>query len=245
MIAAERQQKIVETLTAQTFMALPQLAKMLNVSVMTIRRDVAELSSRGQIIAVRGGVKSVSAIINSAANINRLPSLFRAALDHVGECRIIFLDSGKLCYELAQYIPWREDMTVITNDFEIATYIISRTPAMLYFIGGKLHRSDNTFHHIIAYKALRSLNFELLFLAPENWTECGVWHHEEHRQNWYQMLIESSDKTVLLAKSQRYGKSGMFHLYPLEKVDVILTDYVSSDCLNSGVISPEKLHILI
>lgn len=244
MIAAERQQKIVDVLTTQSLISLSQLSEMLNVSVMTIRRDVAELSSRGQIVAVRGGVKSVSASTASMTSRNHHPSLLRAALSQIGNSRIIFLDSGELCLELALYIPWREDMTVVTNDFEIASYIISHTPAVLYFIGGELRRSDNTFHRRIAHEALKTLNFELLFLAPENWTEHGVWHNEEHRQSWYQMLIASSGKRVLMARSQSYGKSGMFHLYPLEKADVILSDHPQSEYLTCGLITPHKLQFV-
>lgn len=245
MIPAERQLKIIDALTTQTFISLPQLAEMFNVSVMTIRRDVAELSARGQITAVRGGVKFPSASNISGDYSSHHPSLLRAALSQVGNSRIVFLDSGKLCFELAQYIPWKEDMTVLTNDFEIASHIISHTHAGLYFIGGTLCRTDNTSHRLIDQEILKSINFELLFLAPEHWTDRGAWHHEQHRQKWYQSLIESAGKTVLLAKSNGYGKSGMFRLYPLERADVILTDYVSSDYLNSGFISPEKLHILV
>ncbi|HAV1626406.1 TPA: DeoR/GlpR transcriptional regulator [Enterobacter hormaechei subsp. steigerwaltii] len=245
MTVTERQLKIVDMLTCQTFISLPQLAKVFKVSVMTIRRDVAELSAQGQIIAVRGGVKSISAPSNSASNGGHHPSLLRAAWSQVGNNRIIFLDSGKLCFDLARYIPWREDMTVITNDFEIANHIISNTHAGMYFIGGKLCREDNTSHHLIAQEILKSINFELLFLAPEHWTDRGAWHHEQNRQNWYQLLTGSAGKIVLLAESKVYGKSGMFRLYPLEKADVILTDYTSSEYLNSGVISPQKLHILV
>ena len=244
MIAAERQQKIVEALGTQTFLSLAQLAALLNVSVMTIRRDVAELSSRGQILAVRGGVKPLAASSAPVSTYFRSPSLLRAALNQLGDSRIIFLDGGAVCHELALYIPWREDMTVVTNDFEIAHYIISHSPARLYFIGGELRRSDHTFHRRIAQETLMSLSFELLFLAPEKWSARGVWHHEEHRQRWYQMLIAASGKSVLLAKSQHYGQSGLFHLYSLEQADVILTDHAPAGDLTHGLIAPGKLHIL-
>jgi len=244
MIAAERQQRILDALLLHTFLSLPQLAEMLDVSVMTVRRDVAQLSARGQIIAVRGGVKSVRSSGTTVEGFNRHPSLLRAALEQIGDSQSIFLDGSNLCRELALYIPWRDDMTVITNDYHIAGDIIANTPANLYLIGGELRRSDVTFHRRIAQDALKTLNFELLFLAPDSWNERGVWHNEEHRLLWYQALLASSGKTILLARKQSYSRSGLFHLYPLEKADVILTDHEEKSCFNTGIITPSKLHHL-
>lgn len=244
MIAAGRQQKILDALTTHEFMTFQVLAENLQVSVMTVRRDVAELSSQGKLIAVRGGVKSLSAAHDQGTGPLRHPALLRAALNQVGESRIIFMDGGELSRELAQFIPWREDMTAVTNDFRLASDIIAHTPAELFFIGGELKRSDNTFHQRLALNTLKTLNFELVFLTPDSWNERGAWHHEEHRQIWYQTLISVSARTVLLAQAQGYGRSGLFHLYPLQKADVVLTDHADSACLMSGLITSSKLRLL-
>lgn len=244
MIPAERHQHILDALADETCLSLPALAQRLDVSVMTIRRDVAELSSRGALIAVRGGVKSLASARCSRENRPENRPLLRAALGYLNQSRIIFLDSGALCRELAQLIPWTQEMTVVTNDFLIAGDIVRDTPAQLFFIGGELNRSDTTCHHSLALETLSTLSFELLFLSPMSWSERGVWHHDEHRQRWYRTLIAAARRTVLLADSCRYDQSGLFNLYGLEIADVVITNHPAAERLLAGRVNPLKLHPL-
>lgn len=242
MFIAERQQKILDALSLQSFISLSHLADLLQVSVMTVRRDVAKLSSRGQIIAVRGGVKSLS-VASGELQPKRPASLLRAALEQIGDKRVIFLDGGEACRELVRYIPWREDMTAITNDFQTASEIITQSPGKFYFIGGELRRSDSTFHHRLALDALNVLNFELVFLSPDSWDASGAWHQEKHRQTWYQTLFARSGNTVLIARSRDLGRNGLYKLYPLEKANVILTDHAEFPRLADGINIISKLII--
>ena len=60
MIASERYEKIVEMVDAQGIKNTKELAQILNVTEMTIRRDCEELEKQGKLIRVRGGAKSIN-----------------------------------------------------------------------------------------------------------------------------------------------------------------------------------------
>lgn len=244
MIPAERHQHILDALADESCLSLAALADRLRVSVMTIRRDVAALSASGALIAVRGGVKSIAAVARSRESVAESRSLLRAALSYLRESRVIFLDSGALCRQLAQQIPWTAEMTAVTNDFLIAGDILNDTPAQLFFIGGELNRCDHSCHKSLALQSLGSLSFELLYLAPMSWSERGVWHHDEHRQRWYHALTAASRRTILLADSRRYDKSGLFHLYSLGIADVMITNFPAAERMLQGRVDPLKLHPL-
>ena len=244
MIPAERHQHILDALADESCLSLAALAERLRVSVMTIRRDVAELSASGALIAVRGGVKSLVSVARSREGVAESRSLLRAALSYVKESRVIFLDSGALCRQLAQQIPWTAEMTAVTNDFLIAGDILRDTPAQLFFIGGELSRSDHSCYKSLALESLGSLSFELLYLSPMSWSERGVWHHDEHRQRWYRALATASRRTVLLADSRRYDQSGLFNLYSLTIADVVITNFPAAERMLQGRVDPLKLHPL-
>ncbi|RPD95916.1 DeoR/GlpR transcriptional regulator [Candidatus Pantoea deserta] len=244
MISTERHQQILNALADEPFIKLKALADRLHVSVMTIRRDVAKLSSTGALIAVRGGVKSLASVTRSQNKTPENYPLLKAALSYLEQSRVIFLDSGTLCHQLAQLIPWTSEMTAVTNDFHIAEGIVRETSAKLFFIGGELNRSDNTCHKSLALEMLNSLSFELLFLSPDSWSERGVWHHDEHRQSWYRMLTRAARRTVLLADSKYYDQSGLFNLYTLGIADVVITNYPAAELVLKDRIDPLKFHPL-
>ena len=244
MIPAERHQHILDALADEPCLSLAALADRLHVSVMTIRRDAAELSASGALIAVRGGVKSLASITRSRESAPENRSLLRTALSYLDRSQVIFLDSGALCRQLAQQIPWTTEMTAVTNDFLIGGDIVRDTPAQLFFIGGELNRSDQTCHKSLALETLNSLSFELLYLSPMSWSERGVWHHDEHRQRWYRALAAASRRTVLLADSCRYDQSGLFNLYSLNIADVVITNFPAAERMLKGRVDPLKLHPL-
>ena len=57
MLPLQRQNMIVEFLTSNDIASFHDLAEMLNVSTMTVRRDVIELYQQGKVKTVYGGVQ--------------------------------------------------------------------------------------------------------------------------------------------------------------------------------------------
>lgn len=244
MIPAERHQKIIELVSERQFMSLNDLSGLLKVSVMTVRRDISELSSSGVVIAVRGGVRSLPVAFPSSAGQPETRSLIRTALSYVGDSQSLFLDSGELSYELARLILWRPSMQVLTNNFRIAEHIANYTSAQLVLTGGEFSRADKTFQPRYANKLLKDLRFDLLFLAPACWNENGGWHHDESRQSWYSALMDAAHQSVILADSRFYSGDGKFRMYDFNNADVIVSNHACAERLFNKRINPLKLHPL-
>lgn len=243
MIPAERHQRILEMVSIKHFVSLRELSDMLNVTVMTIRRDIEQLSARGIITSTRGGVKS-----RDEVPVRKLPeavgsnALVRAALSYLGDSKVVYIDGGKLTLELAMFFPYSDEMTIVTNDFSIAQHVMAHSSAALFFIGGKLSRHDNTFHQRVALETLKSLNFEKAFIAPESWDDKGVFHHDEFRTSYYDAIISASRKCIMLADSQSYGSNTLYKMFSLTDMDMVITDLSSSEVILSRRIDPLKLH---
>lgn len=60
MLKRERLDQIMIAVTKQGYVSVADLAKALNVSEMTIRRDLDELSKSGKVIRLHGGVQAIS-----------------------------------------------------------------------------------------------------------------------------------------------------------------------------------------
>lgn len=68
LLPAERQDAILSLLTRQSVATVPELAKLLNTTEITIRRDLAALSKAGLLKRIRGGAMSVGDAIEQAAS---------------------------------------------------------------------------------------------------------------------------------------------------------------------------------
>lgn len=246
MIPAERHQRILEMVSTKHFVSLRELSDMLNVTMMTIRRDIEQLSAHGIIMSTRGGVRSRDEVparkLSEAAGSN---VLIRAALSYLGDSKVIYIDGGKLALELARLFPYSDEMTIVTNDFAIAQHVMTHSRAALFFIGGKLSRHDNTFHQRVALETLNSLNFEKAFIAPESWGDKGVFHHDEFRMSYYIAIISASRKCIMLADNQNYGSNGLYKMFSLADMDMVVTDLPSSEVILSRRIDPLKLHPVV
>ena len=59
MLADERFSKIISILDEQEYISTKELAKRMNVTETTIRRDCEELEQKGLLVRVHGGAKSI------------------------------------------------------------------------------------------------------------------------------------------------------------------------------------------
>ncbi len=70
MLKRERLDLIMKMVTEQNFIAVSDLAKTMNVSEMTIRRDLDELSKAGKVIRLHGGVQALSLQMKTEQNFH-------------------------------------------------------------------------------------------------------------------------------------------------------------------------------
>ena len=69
MLKRERLRNILEIVTDRRFVTVDELAKALQVSDMTIRRDLNELNTTGKVMRIHGGAQVISQQ-DSVKNIN-------------------------------------------------------------------------------------------------------------------------------------------------------------------------------
>lgn len=143
MIPLERRQFILQQAAVRGVVGIYELAEMLNVSHMTIRRDLEKLQKDGAVVLVSGGVqisKKLSAepehMVKESLAAEEKLRIAKAALEYIPRNGCIFLDDGTTALALAQLISDREDLTVVTNDFVIMDYLSEHSVCQIFHTGG-------------------------------------------------------------------------------------------------------------
>ncbi len=174
MIASERFSRITDMVNAQGFVSTKELAEMMSVTEMTIRRDCEELEKQGLLIRVHGGAKSIqqkeilsnkddkkmSERLSHAEEKDRVCKK-AASFVHDGDC--IFLDGGTSVVHILKYLKGKK-VKIVTCSTLIASEF-NDPDSELFMIGGKYIPEYNMFVGPIALSDLEKFNFDYAFLS--------------------------------------------------------------------------------
>lgn len=142
MLAAERQAMIVELIKENGSVQVDELAKELNVSSMTIRRDLMKLESGNMIERCHGGAVAKQEIAyetKQTSNKNSKEAIARKCVEFVHPQDSVFLDAGTTTCEIAKLIRDIPDIIIVTNDLEIAQ-VLKNSDAKVYICGGMVQK---------------------------------------------------------------------------------------------------------
>jgi DeoR/GlpR family transcriptional regulator of sugar metabolism len=145
ILAAERQQQILERLSRDGRVLAASLAEAFTTSEDTIRRDLRELAGRGLCRRVYGGALPVSPASSSAQvrageATDRKASLGRALAALVAPGSLVFVDSGSTNLAAVKAFPDDLRLTVATHDPVVAAALLAKPEVTLWLIGGRVSR---------------------------------------------------------------------------------------------------------
>lgn len=231
MIPAQRQQKILELLTEQEIVSIAQLMNSLDVSHMTVRRDIQSLEQEGYVVTVSGGVRLAeylytepTRLVKSSLRTDEKASVAKEAAQLVHEGATIYLDAGTTCLGIAKELAHRDDITVLTNDFTVAAFLSEQSNCELYHTGGKVLRQNESCVGESAARFINALNIEIGFLSASSWDMRYISTPTEEKVPVKQAVVNASLKCVLVTDSSKYGKVGFFKAVAMKDVDTIVTD---------------------
>jgi len=143
ILAAERQQQILERLERDGRVLAASLAEAFGASEDTIRRDLRDLAGRGLCRRVYGGALPVSPASSSAQIRAGEATDRKAALGHalaalITPDSLLFVDSGSTNLAAVKAFPDDLRLTVATHDPAIAAALLAKRQVTLWLIGGRV-----------------------------------------------------------------------------------------------------------
>lgn len=212
--APQRREQMLRLLGAQGFLSSSELAGVLGVSEMTVRRDIRQLAQEGVARSVHGGVSLVSpegtprigggftvrARRESAAK--RAIALAASTLIRPG-C-LLALDAGTTPYELARAFPTDPGVHVATHNLAALPVLLALRAVSVTVLGGEAHEETLSCSGPATIAAVRRLRIDQLFLATSAVLPDGFYCGKDYDAVTKRALLEVSDQVVLLADSSKW-----------------------------------------
>src|SRR5260370_3787778 len=145
MQAEERQRRIEEYLQQVEFALLEELAKKAEVSVSTVRRDLAILETAGNVRRTHGGARVVNPRSDeftfSARDTHQLrekEAIGRACAELIKPNQSLILDAGTTVYHVARYLE-NKSPQILTNSLPVANFFASANRGEVGVSGGVIY----------------------------------------------------------------------------------------------------------
>lgn len=234
MLARQRHDLITERVRLTGSVRVRELADALDVSDMTIRRDLDLLDAQGLIEKVHGGAtrlnekSSYEPGFDAKQERQRVEKelIARRALDLLQPNFSIGLTAGTTTWTFARHLATVADLTVVTNAPAIAQtlYQTMESSASVVLTGGVRTPSDALVGPI-ATSALATLHIDVLFLGVHGMDDrLGFSTPNLAEAEVNRAFIEAARRVVVLADHTKWGTHGLAQIAPLDRADVVVSD---------------------
>ena len=232
MFKEERYEKILEILNEENYISAMELSKRLFVSLPTIRRDLAELSSKNLILRNHGGARKISSShvsppldFRKAVNYDIKRRLCEKACELINDNDVIFIDGSSTTLQLAEYITQKKSITVVTNGLPLAV-ALRKKGIKVYCTGGEIREESFAAAGFFAEEFIKNFNFDIMFFSCSCVTENGIIADTSLLENTLRRTaINSSKKVVFMCDSSKFNKTAPHNLVPICDADFVITDF--------------------
>lgn len=239
MFYSERKQKILEYITQKPQITVAELSEVFGVSAVTIRKDLNELSKRGEIKRTYGGAigiglsqKEEGEDEKESVNMERKCEIAEKAIQFIEEGNSLIIDAGSTTQELAKLIVERKirGLTIITNAFNIADVFRENADYEVVFTGGQYRKRILSCVGPYTNRILDSINADKLFMGGNGISLAkGVTTPNVLEAEVKQSMMRNSREHYLLADSSKFGKILLSKVVDLNEIDCLVTDSMADE----------------
>ncbi len=224
-----RQRKILDLLQAGP-LSIREAARILEVTEMTIRRDIRILEEQRLLLAVKGKVmpypvnyRTVSGDVGGQAVKN---AIAEACYRECGTADSFFIGSGTTVLAFAHLLAYRAGgaKTVITNSLSVASALF-QSRCRVILLGGELRAESMDLVGAAADRAIGEYHVDCLISGADGiLPDYGYYTSDVNLSSLERRTIEIADRTVILADSGKFGKKSLVRFAPLEAAHLVITD---------------------
>ena len=228
----ERHQFILQRLKERGNVTIQELSDLMEVSGVTIRKDLKLLEDKNLLFRTRGGGSITNPYafekpIDEKALIHadEKQKIAKAALELIGQYDSVIIGSGSTVFELARCLHPTEKLTVITPAVKVAAELSSRTQVEVLQLGGLIRPNSSSVVGSFAEKMLDNLSCGLLFVGVDGIDfDFGLSISNLAETSLNQKMIDAAQTVVVLADSSKFGKRGIGKIGNLDQIHYLITD---------------------
>lgn len=208
------------------------LCNELKVSDVTVRKYLDMLENEGFLIRFRGGVMLNDADLETEyrgieADIDdeEVDQVATLAATLIEDGDSVFIGHGRLCFALSKKLGNFNNLTIITNNFNIVPNIVSNV-RNLYFIGGEVLGYNGNIYSCgtKALRQLEHLSVQKSFIGVDGVDQkVGVTVSDSELYEILMRVVEISREVIILVEHNKFNKVGLHKLSNIDQFKIYVT----------------------
>jgi len=231
MLNRHRREHILGMLSAEHRVSVMEMARALQVSDETIRRDLKDLEAEGHLRRVHGGAVPLAPIHDQPIDerwrkrAKEKGVIARLALEQISDETVIFLDTGSTTLTLARQLSGFANLKLYTNSLKIAQAANAHHGVTVHLTPGRLREVELDLVGYDTVTYIQQFYFDIAFMGVAAVDlDRGLMDYEEDEARVRQALLKTSRLRVFLADSSKFGKTGNVKTASFSDVDQIITE---------------------
>jgi DeoR/GlpR family transcriptional regulator of sugar metabolism len=231
LAAVDRRHLILERIAEDQTIHVGDLARTLDVSEMTIRRDIRGLERDGFVRQTYGGAtahitKSLDIAFNARALLRTREKrrIGMRATHLLGDARVLFVGIGTTAEQFAMFLPVHPGLIVVTPSLPTASLLGTR-PVDVVALGGTVRRDELTCTGPAASATLARYRFDLAVIGAAGLSaRWGLTEVDDADAEIQRTAIERSARVVVIADGSKIGTASNAVVGDARLIQTLVTD---------------------
>ena len=215
-IKEQRLSVIINEIITNGRVDIKSVAKKLNVSPMTVYRDVDDFISSGVVRKEKGILKSSDSFsleyfhdVRASLSLNAKNKLVEEAGKLIKPNSIVALDDSTTTIQFLNFQHYLEGTTVITNSFKLILGLSNNPKIKLISVGGRYQKSTGSFVGLLTENALSQVPSTILFMSSTSLDGTQLYTHDEDVYRFKSIFMLNADQKYYLVDTSKIGKKSM------------------------------------
>ena len=226
----KRRSAILELLRREKYVRVPELSRMLGITQVTVRSDLAALEAGGHLLRTQGGAvlptgSLAEEEVKGIHNYDAKWAVAQRAASEIPNGSTLLINHGTTTLLFARALKSHKDLHIVTNSYPVAKELSDIPSFRVLLLGGELDThfdfttGDEAKEQLLHYQADRAV------LAVDGVSVAGgvtTYHAAAAALN--RLMSQRASRTIVIADHSKIGRCGFTHICEVSSHLQLITD---------------------
>ncbi len=249
MFAVERINIMKSYLRERGKLDVHSMSEMLSVSEVTVRRDLEKLEAEGFLTRMHGGalireadLQPVPPDLSAAGRQEEedREEIARVASFMVKDGDVIMLTNGAIALKIARKLAERGNVTVLTNDIQVALEVSSQAGNRAVLLGGSPDPESRALFGSLAQANLQKFFVNKVFIEADGISEqLQLTVSSQEKAALIKEALACAEDKIILCEAARFSRNAFYRLGPLSLANKVITNTSVPEAYKSRIFAQD------
>lgn len=236
MLKDERQKIILDKLKENDIIQVSQMTDLLDVTDMTVRRDLKELEDRNLLVRIHGGASKIEKAhpreFSNEEKLLKNKNLKIEVAEKISTLLMpdqnIYLGAGTTIEYVSEFLADKK-LNIFTNSLYLFRKLVLFDNVNIKLIGGEFRKVTGAFVGALSLDLVSKMRFNQAFIGVNGINKGKAYTYSPEEGILQKMILDNSFDRYLVADSSKLGYEDLYHFYNIEDAKFITDSKITSD----------------